>query len=145
VRGGGYDVGIGDRRRVRTAGDEAGEVRHVDEEFGAYLVGDLAHAGEVKLAGVRGASADEDFGLNFNGLLFEGVVVDDLSVLADLVAGDVVELAGKVELVAVGEVTAVSEVEAEDGVAGLDESHVGGGIGLGAGVGLNVGVLGTEE
>ena len=46
---------------------------------------------------------------------------------------------------AVGEVAAVGEVEAEDGVAGGEQGHEGGGVGLRAGVGLDVGVLGAEE
>jgi hypothetical protein len=49
------------------------------------------------------------------------------------------------EFVAVSEVAAHSEVEAEDGVAGIEDSHVGGGVGLGAGVRLHVGVLGAED
>ena len=40
-------------RGMRAAGDEAGEVRHVDEQLGADLVRDLAHAGEVDGAGRR--------------------------------------------------------------------------------------------
>ena len=127
------------------SGDQAGEVRHVDEEFGAYLVCDLAHAGEVELAGVGGAAADEDFGLDFDGLLLECVVVDDLGVLPNLVAGDVVELAGEIELVAVGEMAAIGEIEPKDGVPGLNQRHEGGGVGLGAGVRLHVGVLGAKE
>ncbi len=68
-----------------------------------------------------------------------------LGVFADGVGGDLVELAGEVELVAVGEVASVGETEAEDGVAGLQHGHVGGGVGLRAGVRLHVGVLGSEE
>ena len=34
----------GNGRRMRAAGDEAGEMRHVDHEIGADLVGDLAEA-----------------------------------------------------------------------------------------------------
>ena len=39
----------------------------------------------------------------------------------------------------------MGEVEAEDGVAGLNDGHVGGGVGLRAGVRLDVGVIGAEE
>ena len=84
-------------------------------------------------------------GFSRRGDCSELVVVDGLGVLADAVADDAIELAGEVELVAVGEVAAVGEVEAEDGVAGLEDGHVGGGVGLRAGVGLHVGVLGAEE
>ncbi len=63
VRGGGDDVRVRDRRGMGTAGDEAGEVRHVDEKVGADLVRDGAHAGEVKLARIGAAAADDEFGL----------------------------------------------------------------------------------
>ena len=56
-----------------------------------------------------------------------------------------IELAGEIELVPVGQVAAMGEIEAEDGVAGLEHRHVGGGVGLGAGVRLHVGVLGAED
>ncbi len=97
------------------------------------------------MAGVGAAAADDDLGLFAGGDVFDLVVVEGLGVLPDLVAADAVELAGEVELVAVGEVAAVGEIEAEDGVAGGEQGHEGGGVGLRAGVGLDVGVLGAEE
>ncbi len=33
-------MGVRDRRGMRAAGDEAGDVRHVDHQIGADLVGD---------------------------------------------------------------------------------------------------------
>ena len=143
--GGGDDVGVGNGRRMGVAGDEAGEVGHVDHEKRADFVGDVAHAGEVELAGVGAAAADDNFWFFTEGDGFELVVVDGFCVAANLIADDAVELAGEVEFVAVGEVAAVGEVEAEDAVAGLEKGHVGGGVGLGAGVGLHVDVLGAEE
>ena len=56
-----------------------------------------------------------------------------------------VELAAEAELVPVGQVAAMRQVEAEDGVARLEHSHVGGGVGLRAGVGLHVCMLGAED
>ncbi len=130
---------------MHTACDEPGEVSHVDDEDGAGCVGDLAHAGEVKEAGIGAAAADDDFGMLAESDLLELVVVDGFSIFADAVGDDAIELAGEVELVAVGEVAAHGEVEAEDGVAGLEEGGVGGGVGLGAGVRLDVGVFGAKD
>ncbi len=143
--GGGDDVGVGDGRGVGVAGDEAGEVSHVDHKKGADFLGDLAHAGEVELAGVGAAAANDDLRFFAEGDGFELVVVNGFGIAADLVADDAVELAGEVELMAVGEVAAVGEVEAEDAVTGLEEGHVSSGVGLGAGVGLDVDVLCAEE
>ena len=130
VGGGGDDLGVRDGRWMDAAGDEAGEVGHVDHEVGADFVGDGAHAGEVEVAWIGAAAAYDDLGFFADGCGFELVVVDGFGVFADLVADDAVEFAGEVELVAVGEVAAVGEIEAEDGVAGIEESHVGGGVGL---------------
>ena len=44
VRGRGDDMGVRERARMRAAGHEAGEMRHVDHQVGADLVGDLAEA-----------------------------------------------------------------------------------------------------
>ena len=128
--GGGDDVGVRDGRGMHATGDETCEVGHVDHEVGTDFVGDGAHAGEVELAGIGAAAADDYFRLFAEGGGFELVVVDGLGIAADLVADDAVELAGEVELVAVGEMAAVGEVEAEDGVAWSEERHIGGGVGL---------------
>ena len=48
VRGGGDDLGVGHRRRMRAARDQTGEVRHVHQIERAHLVGDLAHARESR-------------------------------------------------------------------------------------------------
>ncbi len=125
--------------------DQAGEVGHVDEKVGTDLVGDLPHAGEIPVARVGATAADDDLRLLAHGQGLKLVVVDDLSIAANLVGDDSVELAREVELVAVGQMAAVGQVKAEKGVAGLNQRHVGGGVRLRAGVGLHVGVVGAEE
>ena len=126
-------------------GDEAGDVRHVDEEIGADLAGDLAHALEVDDARVGGGADGDQRGLEFARGFFELVVVDALVFWRDAVVGDLVEAAGEIRLVAVGEVAAVGEVHGEDLVAGLEHGEVDGGVRLRAGVRLDVGVLRAEE
>mgnify|MGYP002064718662 CR=1 FL=1 len=42
VGGRGDDVRVRHRRRMRTAGDQAGDVRHVHQQIGAHFVGDGA-------------------------------------------------------------------------------------------------------
>ena len=118
---------------------------HVDKEVGTYLVGDFTHAGKIELPGVGAAATDDQLGLLANGLLLELVVVDGFGVAAHLIAGDFVEFAREIKLVAVGEVAAVGEVEPEDGVAGGEQRHKGGSVGLRAGVRLHVDVVGAEE
>ena len=144
VRGGGGDMRVGHRRGMRPAGDEAGDVRHIEDVHRADLVGDLAHAREIPQARICAGAADDDLGLFAHGDGFEFVVVDDFCVAPDSVKGRAVELAAEAQLVAVGKVAAMGQVEAENGVAGLQHRHVGRGVGLRAGVGLHVGKLGGE-
>src|SRR6516225_8418098 len=42
------------------AGDEAGEMRHVDEEFGADLIGNFAEAAEIDETGIGRSAGDDD-------------------------------------------------------------------------------------
>ncbi len=47
VRRRGDDMGVREGRGMHAAGDEAGEMRHIDEEIGADRIGDLAEFGEI--------------------------------------------------------------------------------------------------
>ena len=96
VRGGGGDVSVWDGRRVSPTGNQTGEVGHIDHKIGADLIGDLAHAGEVEVAGVGAAAADDDLWLFAGGDVFDLVVVEGLGILPDLVTADAVELAREV-------------------------------------------------
>ena len=145
VRGGGGDMRVRHGRRMNAAGDETGDVGHVEDVERADLVGDLAHAGEVPQSGIGAAAADDGLGLFAHGDGFKLVVVNELGVFADLIEGGPVEFAAEAESMTVGEVAAVSEVESEDGVAGLQDGRVGRGVGLRAGVGLDVDVLAAED
>ncbi len=73
------------------------------------------------------------------------VHVDGAGLRIHLIGGDLIELAGVVELHAVGEVPSVGEREAHHLVPGLHEGRHHGHVGLCAGVGLNIGVIGSEE
>ena len=53
-------MGVRERAGMRAAGHEAGEVRHVDHQLGADLVGDLAEAAEVDDARIGRAAGDDD-------------------------------------------------------------------------------------
>jgi len=130
---------------VRSAGDKPREVRHIHHEVGTHLVRDRTHAGEVEDARIGRASTYDDLGLDLNRLGLECVVVDGLGVLADLVPGDLVELAREVELVAMRQVPAMRKVEPEERVSGLQQRHVSSGIRLRAGVWLHIGVLGAKD
>ena len=139
------DVGVRHRARVQAGGDQPGEVRHVDHQQRADLVGDLAEAREVELARVGGPAGDDQLRLALARDARDLVHVDQARLAVDPVGRDVVEPAGEVDLHAVREVAAVRQLEAQDRVARLQQRVVDGRVGLRAGVRLDVRVLGAEQ
>ena len=137
-------VGVRHRRRDRPAGDQADEVRGVDHQPGADLVGDLPERGEVDQPRVGRRAADDHLRPVLEGQVAHLVVVDQLGVLADAVGHGVEPLAGEVDLRAVGEVAAVRQDHREHRVARLQQRGVGREVGARAGVRLQVGVLGRR-
>jgi hypothetical protein len=140
-----HHVGVRDGVRVQAGGHQPGEVRHVDDEQGADLVGDLPEAGEVELARVGRPAGQDDLRAALAGDARHLVHVDPIGLGRDLVGGDVVQPARHVELHAVGQVAAVGQREPHDRLAGLQQRVVDRRVGLGAGVRLHVGVLGPEQ
>ncbi len=67
VRGGGRDMGMRHRRRVRPAGDEASDMGHVDHQPGADFIGDLAKPRPVPDTGIGGAASEDQLGLMLAG------------------------------------------------------------------------------
>ena len=143
--GGRDDVGVRDRVGVQAGGDQAGEVRHVDHEDRADLVGDLAEAREVQDARVGAPAGEQQLRPPLAGDARHLVHVDEAGLAVDLVGRDVVQPPRHVELHAVREVAAVGQRQAHDRVAGPQQRVVDGRVGLGARVRLDVGVLGAEQ
>ena len=145
VHGGAGDIREGHRARVQAGRHEAREVRHVDPQLGADLIGDRTERGEVELAGVGAPAGDEHVRLDLEGLRAHGIHVDEVGRGVNAVGVSLVELAGEVEVHAVGEVTALVEGQAQDAVAGGRDRGEHGGVGRGTGVRLHVGVGGAEQ
>jgi hypothetical protein len=123
---------------LNLSGDETRNVRHVHHEVRLVDVGDLAQASVVEVPRVRGGTANDDPGLEEDGVLLEGVVVDQPGGVVDLVR-ERLEVDGRRRDLAlggvgtVGEVTSVGETKTHDAVLRLDESGEGGEVGGGAG------------
>ncbi len=109
-----WACGTGSKSPVRTLlGDEAREVRHVDHEGGADLVGDLPHDPEVHETGVGGVAGDDDQRLERAGGGAQRLVVDQAGGRVGAVGPLVEHLAGDVGAEAVGEVAAYVQGHAE--------------------------------
>ena len=141
---GGHDVSVWNRGRIVARGDEAGKVRHVHQQDRAGLGGNPRECGEIDRAGIRTVAGDDHF---WPVLEREGahLGVVDQPVVAQAVVDRAVENPRKVHRRTVRQVSALGEIESEDGVTGLEEREVDGGIRLRPGVRLHVGVLGSEE
>ena len=110
------DVGV--RHRVLVAGedlagDQAGEVGHVDHQRRADLVGDLAHLGEVHPARVRRVAGHQDQRLELARLGRDHVVVEQPGLRVGAVLLLVEHLAADVGAEAVGQVAAGVQRHAE--------------------------------
>ena len=136
---------VRDWRGMHAAGDEAGEVRHVDHEIGADAVGDLAEALEVPEARIGRAAGDDQLRLHLLHAPRDLIHVDQLVVLAHGVVLGLEPLAGDVDRRAVRQVTAGGEIEAHEGVAGLQQRQEHRLVHLAAGVRLHVGEVAAEQ
>src|ERR1700689_2315177 len=130
---------------MNAASHQAGEMSHVDYKKGTHLIRNLAHAGEVDDPGVGAASGYDELRLFLLGNRFELVVVDPLRLFLHPIKYRAVEFAGEAQLVPVREMTAMGQVKTQDGVSRVDDSHIGGRIGLGTGMRLHVCVFGAKE
>ena len=130
---------------MRAAGDQPGEMRHVDHEIGADLVGDLAEAAEVDNPRIGRAAGDDHLGAMLLGKPQDLVHVDQVVVAAHAIGHDFEPAAGQIDRRAMGEMAAGGEIEPHKGVARLHQRHEHFGIGRGAGMRLHIGERTAEQ
>jgi hypothetical protein len=117
VGGGGDDIGILEGGGDDLSGDKTRDVSHIDNEVSTDGVGDLAHALVVDETAVGGGTGNQNLGAVEDGVLLEGVVVNDTGVKVDTVghglevSGDSRDLLGG-GLVTVAKMATVGEVKA---------------------------------
>ncbi len=122
-----------------------GNVREIDHQRGADLVGDLAKRLVFHDPRIGARSGNDELGAVFERFCAHFVEVDQLGILLHAVRDRVVQLAGEAHLRSVGEVAAVRERHAEHGIAGLQKRHEDRHVRLRAGVRLDVRVLGRRR
>lgn len=122
VGGGGDNVRVREGRLQDIGGDQTRDVGHIGHQVGTAVIGNLAHANIVDLAGVGRGTGNDDLGAVELGVLLEGVVVNDTRRLVNLVGeslevrGDHGDLLG-VGLVTVGQANMVEKMKGEFGVS----------------------------
>ena len=138
-------MGMRQRRRMHAAGDQAGDMRHVDHQIGADRIGDLAETLPVPDARIGGAAGEDQLRLVLVRQPLDLVHVEQMVVLAHAVGDDLEPFAGHVDRRAVRQVAARIEVEAHEGVARLQQRQEHRLVHLAAGVRLHVGEVAAEQ
>ena len=131
------------RIRIHAGCDEAGDMRHVDEEDCANRIGDLAHARPVHDLRIGAEAADQHLRLMLGRQALHLVVINHAGGIHAVLHG-VEKLAADIDLGAVGEMAAMRQRHPEDGVARLQQRKVDGLVGLRAGMRLDIRVVGAE-
>ena len=134
-----------DRRRMRAARDEPGEMRHVDHQIGADRIRDLAKAPEIPDARIGGAAGEDELRLVGVRDPLDLVIVEQLVLAPHAIGHDLEPFPAHVDRRAVRQVPARREVEAHEGVARLKQRQKHRLVHLAAGVRLHVGEVRAEE
>ena len=130
---------------MRAAGDQPRDVRGVDHQQRADVVGDRSERLEVDDPRVRGRARDDQLRVLPLRELADRVVVERLLRVVDAVRDEVVEAAAEVDRRTVGEVAALVQAHAHDLVARLQHREERGHVRVRAGVRLHVRVVAAEQ
>src|SRR5688500_1482416 len=106
VRRRGHDVSVRHGTRMQTAGDETGDVRHVDDEVRFGFVRDLGKARKVDNTRIRAGTRYDDLWTMLSREVADLIIVD-ASVSAEAVCNCLVDLAAEIDGRAVCEMAAM--------------------------------------
>ncbi len=120
-------------------------MRHVDQQVGTDLVGDISEALPIDHPRVGREAGDDHTRLVLAGQGRDLRVVDLAGRRVQAVLDRMVELAGKIGLGAVGQMTAMGQAHAQHRIARLTQGHEDRRVGLRAGVRLHVGIVGAKQ
>ena len=145
VGGGRDDMGVRERRRVRSARDQPCKMCDVDDEIGADCVADRAETLEVPVPGVGRSAGDDELWLMLARQRLDLVHVDAVGRAVDPVGHRLEPPARHVHGRAVSQMSPCCEIEAHERVAGLHQRHERALIRLAARIRLNVGVAAVKQ
>ena len=134
-----------DRAGMRPAGDQTGEMCHVDHQIRADAIGDRAEAGKIDGARIGAATGDDQPRPMLFGLPLHFVEIDARVVGAYTIRHGVKPLARQIGRRTVRQMTAGGERHAEDRVAGLEQRQKHRLVRLCAGMRLHIGKAATEQ
>ena len=136
---------VAERRGMQARRDDPGEMRHVDHEQRAHLVGDRTEFREIDLPRIGGAAGDDQLGLMLLRQPLDLVEVDQMRFGVHAILHRVEPLAAHRRARAVGQVAAGIEAQSHDRVAGLGQRQHHCAIRLRARMRLDVGEAAAEQ
>ena len=136
---------MGYRRGMGATGNETGDVRHVDHEVGAHLMGDVGEGLEVDDPRIGRGARDDEIGLDLPGNGTDLVHVDALGLGIQAIGMGIVETTRERELGTVREMAASRERHAQNDGTRIEQREVSGGVSADARMWLHVGVLCPEH
>ena len=139
------DVRMRERMRMRAAGDEPGEMRHVDQQAGAGGIGGAAEGREIERPGIGRAAGDQDLRPVLTGQPQHLVRIDQPVVGPHAVVHDPEPAPAGVDGGAMAQVPAGVQVHRQDRVAGRGQRVQHRMVGLAARVRLHVGMPAAEQ
>ena len=127
------------------AGNQAGNVGHINHKNSADFVSDVREQLEVDGTGISRSTGNDQLGLILLSHVPDLVVVNEAGFVVHIIGDNIIVLTGDIGGAAVGQVAAVSQAHAHESVAGLQERQLNCHVGLGAGVGLDIGKFRTKQ
>ena len=143
--GGGHNVRIRYRRRVKPRGDKSRDVSHIDHEVSPALLCYLRHAREIDDPRVRRGSGNYQLRFHRDRLLLELVVINKMSLRVYAVGNEMIVKPRKVHRTSVGKMPAVGKAHSHNRVSGLKQGYIYRRVRLRAAVRLDVCVFCAEQ
>ena len=138
-------MGMRERRRMRAARHQTGEMRHVHEQISADRIGDGAKTREIPVAGIGRAAGDDQLGLVRDSQRLDLVHVDAARLAADAIADRLEPFARHIDRRTMGEMAARRQIETHEDIARLKQGEEDRLVGLAAGIGLHIGVAAAKK
>ena len=133
-------MSIWQRTGMRTAGNKAGNMCHIDQQIGTHTVSNFAETGKIDDARIGRTARNDEFRLMLFCQSLNLVKINAMVIAAHTILHGIKPFAGLVWSRTMGQVSAGGEAHAQDRITGFDERLKHRLIGLRPGIGLHIGI-----
>ena len=145
VRGSSDNVGIGNGVHVQSCCNQTGDVRHINHQVSANILGDFGKFVKPNLTRIRRSAGDNHFGLVLLGQLPNLIIINGLGLFTEAVGHDIVIAARNINRTAVRQMSAVGQIHAHDRIARLDQRKINCIVSRSTAMRLNIGMVGAKQ